>query len=455
MKIKFLIATYFITFISFAQCWNQISAGYEHSAGIKSDGTLWTWGKNTAGQLGDGTTTNRLDLTQIGTDTNWTMVSASQTHTVALKSNGTMWSWGTASGQVTNFSSTLLVPTQIGTDTDWAYINTSDGLTFAIKTNGELWTWGADNYGRIGRVANGALPAKVITTGGQVWVEAGGSATHSVGLKSDGTIWAWGNGADGRLGNSSFVSQVTPVQVGTATDWKSIKAGADHCIAVKTTGTLWVWGKNDVGQLGTGSYASPIIYPVQIGGLTTWDKISAGYYHNLAIRINGTLWSWGSNTFGQLGIGNFTTNVNPIQVGTLTNYTSIEAGYLHSSALTTFAPTNKAWTWGSNGSGRLGDGASTTRSNPFNLGCPTSTLSSQDFNQNNLKVALYPNPVRDMLNIELENEIKSVEIYNLQGQKIKTALSKQVNVSDLSAGIYMVRIEDTNNAVETKRIVKE
>ncbi|MQP53311.1 T9SS type A sorting domain-containing protein [Flavobacterium sp. LMO9] len=599
MKTRLLF--YFLLFqlSVFSQCWNQISAGYEHSAGIKSDGTLWTWGKNTNGQLGDGTLVNKPNPTQIGTDADWTMVSASYSHTVALKSNGTMWSWGTSSGQVANFSSTLLVPTQIGTDADWTYINTSSNLTFAIKSNGELWTWGSDNYGRIGRVNNAALPAKVITTGGQIWVEAGGSATHSVGLKSDGTIWAWGNGADGRLGNSSFTSQVIPVQVGTDTNWKSIKAGADYSIAVKTTGTLWAWGKNDLGQLGTGSLASPIIYPVQIGSLATWDKISAGDNHNLGIKTDGSLWSWGSNGFGQLGTNNTVMYTFPIQVGVLYNWTNVEAGFLHSSALNNYGiGSDWAWTWGNNGSGRLGNSnintlipntincpltivtpvfnqiaaqcsgatfvlptistngitgtwspainnsatttytftptagqnATTTsmtievnnpitptgnavqnftitllhnktlsdivvypsnvvwypsirnaisgtnplpnntplvsrntyyavnvigtcRSAPFAVTVNITNFSNRNKMGINSDINVFPNPVNDVLNIETVLDIQSVEIYNIQGQKVLSSNQKQINVSDLAAGMYMVRIQDADNNIATKKIV--
>lgn len=452
MKKRLLFILSFFALISIsAQCWNQISSGTEHSAGIKADGTLYTWGNNQGGQLGSGNLLNNANIKQVGTASDWVMVSASFAHTVALKTDGTIWSWGTANGQVTSFSSTLLNPTQIGTSSDWVYVNNSPGATFGIKSNGELWTWGSNIYDRLGRVADG-LPAKVPTIGNQLWVEAGGSGTHSVGLKSDGTIWTWGNGADGRLGHSSLTNLSTPTQVGTATNWKSIKAGEDHTIAIKTDGTLYAWGKNDVGQLGTGSAASPIIFPVQIGTATNWNQISAGSYHNLAIKTNGSLWSWGSNFFGQLGTGNNISYNAPIQVGTDLSWTKIDGGNLHSSAIKN---DNSGWTWGNNGSGRLGDGASTNRNTPFGLTCPTGTLSSSGFSQNDNDFQIYPNPAKSFVTVSSKNQLKSVEIFDAQGRKVLTINKKTFNISHLLKGFYTVKILNHSGIETTKKLIVE
>ncbi|MCW1148170.1 T9SS type A sorting domain-containing protein [Flavobacterium lacisediminis] len=593
MKTRLLFLCFVFFQISvFSQCWNKISAGYQHTLAIKQDGTLWAWGRNTESQLGDGTIVNKSTPTQIGTDNNWVMVSASFRHSVALKSNGTLWVWGTGTlgTQSTPGQIILSVPTQIGTDTNWSFIETSDGATFAIKTNGTLWSWGFDNFGKLGKggVGNSNIPEQVGTATN--WVTVSSSNTHTIGVRSNGTLWVWGSGADGKLGLSSFTNYSAPVQLGTDTNWSKVSTGVDHSVAIKTNGTLWSWGKNDVGQLGSGSLASPIILPIQIGLDTSWSRIDAGDFHNIALKTNGTLWTWGNNFRGQLGNGNTTLSTSPVQRGVVSTWETIAAGYEHSMGLQTDKSLN---TWGYNIDGRLGDGTTTNRltptlvnglsvtptfaavspicsgatlsalpttstngiagtwspalnntatttytftpsagqcattqtltitvnsvqtpsgnvtqtfvqgatlanisvnpttviwfasesdaisdTNPLSSGTLLTnnstyyavnvvggcrsiafaitvavTLSGDDFNSTSFIV--YPNPVRDILNIETALEVQSVEIYNIQGQKIMSSNQKQINVADLSVGIYIIRIQDTDNAMATIKFVKQ
>ena len=245
----------------------QIAAGEFHTVAIKTDGTLWAWGYNAYGQLGDGTTTNRHSPVQIGTGTDWAKVEAGKEYTVAIKTDGTLWAWGANySGQLGDGTTTWRYsPVQIGSDTNWAKVAAGDRYTVAIKT--------------------------------------------------DGTLWAWGDNYYGQLGDGTRTTRYSPVQIGTGTNWAKVAAGGAHTIAIKTDGTLWAWGYNYYGQLGDGTTTNRTSGPVQIGTGTNWAKVAAGWYHTVAIKTDGTLWAWGSNGDGQLGDGSTATNrTSPVQI---------------------------------------------------------------------------------------------------------------------------------------------
>jgi alpha-tubulin suppressor-like RCC1 family protein len=159
--------------------------------------------------------------------------------------------------------------------------------------------------------------------------------------KIDGTLWTWGYNQFGQLGNGEPVGTYpsgrvsSPVQVGALTTWLSIAAGYSHSLAIKTDGTLWSWGGNygtGMGQLGLGDTAFRSS-PVQIGALTTWLSIAAGGYSSMTIKTDGTLWSWGSNSYGQLGQGNTTNRSSPVQIGALTNWQKVSAGFYNAMAI--------------------------------------------------------------------------------------------------------------------------
>ena len=148
-------------------------------------------------------------------------------------------------------------------------------------------------------------------------------------IKTTGTLWAWGNNGVANLGLGDTVNRSSPVQIGTDTNWSKVSAGGSHSLAIKTTGTLWAWGTNSLQQLGlidnqTGTARSS---PVQIGTDTDWSSISAGYNHSSAIKTNGTLWVWGDNRRGQLGIPFRTNTSSPVQIGSNTNWSKVSAIY--------------------------------------------------------------------------------------------------------------------------------
>ncbi len=182
------------------------------------------------------------------------------------------------------------------------------------------------------------------------------------------TLWAWGQGTYGQLGDGTAIKRSSPVQIGSLTDWAQCNCGvaAVHSIAIKTDGTLWTWGFGGSGRLGDGTTVTKSS-PVQIGALTDWASFHGGGGHTLAVKTNGELWAWGNNSAtgaGQLGQGDVIDRSSPIQVGSLTDWSKVSARN-QSLAIKT---DGTLWGWGSNVNGQIGDGTSVYKSSPVQIG---------------------------------------------------------------------------------------
>jgi len=263
-------------------------------------------------------------------------------------------------------------PVPVGTDTHWASLAAGANHTVAIKTDGSLWSWGNNTYGQLGdgTVTTRVAPVRIGTASG--WTDVTAGYGHTLAIKSDGTLWSWGLDSLGQLGDgtTSDVPRSTPRQVGTDTRWASVAAGFYHSLALKTDGTLWSWGYNGLGQLGTGTF-EPRSIPGQVGTDTHWAFVATGPGHTLAIKTNGTLWAWGANSFGELGDGTAsadTLRLTPGQIGTGTHWVTAAAGNGDSAAIKT---DGTLWTWGYNFYGQLGDGTTVDRLAPGRVGTGT------------------------------------------------------------------------------------
>ena len=319
-------------------------------------GTLWAWGLNNYGQLGDGATTNKTSPVQIGTASNWVIVTAGIFHTLGIKSDGTLWAWGLDSdgqlGDGTTDDKTS--PVQIGTANNWVSVSAGQNYSLALKSDGTLWAWGFNGSGQLGdgTILYKSSPIQIGTANNWMNITAGNS--HSIAMKSDGTLWAWGHNAYGQLGDGTTINKTNPVQVGIANGWLTIAAGFGHSIAIKSDGAIWAWGDNSSGQLGDGTTNSKTS-PAQIGTANKWLSISAAGVHSIATQSDGKLWAWGYNYSGELGDGSLINKTSPLQIGAMDNLVSVSAGGYHALALK--SERELIYPTGYNADGELGDGS--------------------------------------------------------------------------------------------------
>lgn len=342
-----------MAFCANAQCWKTVSAGYKYTIALKSDGTLWSWGSNSAGQLGDGTYVSRNIPVQVGTVNTWKNVCASEDadHANAIQTNGTLWGWGSNGfGQQGNGTvNPVMVPTQIGTDMDWKMVDGTRLSTIALKINGTLWAWGGRFLGN-GNLSQSLVPIQVGTD--TDWKTISVGRDHILAVKNNGSLWSWGSNICNQLGDGTSNDRLVPIQIGTDTDWQIANAAWYHSSAQKINGTLWTWGSNSDGEIGDGT----LIYrstPTLVTAVNNFQMVSLGMHFTMGVRTNGTLWAWGLNIFGELGNGSSSNIYTPAQSGNVTNWDMVDGGYDHTAGIKT---DGTLWTWGSNMEGQMGTG---------------------------------------------------------------------------------------------------
>jgi alpha-tubulin suppressor-like RCC1 family protein len=202
-----------------------------------------------------------------------------------------------------------------------------------------------------------AAPLRVLAAGG----------FHSLWIADDGLMWGVGYNAAGALGDGTLVNRPAPVAVGFFDDWVACAAGYYTSYGLRADGSLWAWGANDKGQVGTGATATKVTRPKRVGGAATYTSLAAGAFHALAVRSDGTLWSWGRNNHGQLGNGSLTKSGVPVRVGTDSDWIAVAAHGYHSAAK---KADGSWWMWGYNGDGQLGLGNTADRMAPVLISGP-------------------------------------------------------------------------------------
>jgi alpha-tubulin suppressor-like RCC1 family protein len=308
-----------------------VAAGSAHSIALKNDGTVWAWGSNSNGQLGDGTTTERWTPVQVSGLAGVSAVAAGAAHSVALKNDGTVWAWGSNSnGQLGNGTRTdRSTPVQVSGLAGITAVAAGQSHSVALRNivglinDGTVWTWGSNSNGQLGNGTAGpgtdsSIPVQASGITGVTAVAAG--SAHTVALRNifnmtnDGTVWVWGSNSNGQLGNGTTTDSWTPVIVGGLSLMTTIAAGFNHTIALmNNNGIIWTWGSNSNGQLGDGTQIDRLT-PLPISGLTGMTAIAAGIKNNIVLRYDGTLQAWGYNNKGQLGDGTTTDKLIPTPV---------------------------------------------------------------------------------------------------------------------------------------------
>ena len=322
--------------------WKSVSTGEFHTAAVKTDGTLWLWGYNNSGRLGNNTVTNTSSPVQtISGGANWRLVGLGRTHSAAIKTDGTLWLWGYGgSGQLGNNELAFMPkssPIQtISGGSNWLTLSSGWSHVTAIKTDGTLWLWGSNAAGELGNntVTNTCSPVQTIS-GGNNWRTVSANLSHTAAIKTDGSLWLWGCNYLGRLGNSSITDRSSPVQtISGGNNWRSVGAGRFHTAAIKTDGTLWIWGSGSHGVLGVNAIIQQSS-PVQtISGGTNWRSVSAGSEGTAATKTDGTLWMWGRGAVGQFGNNAIISQSSPVQtISGGTNWRNISANFCHTAAI--------------------------------------------------------------------------------------------------------------------------
>lgn len=369
----------------------SFGGGSSHCLALNNDNTVWAWGSNSVGQLGDGariyTTSNWV---RVHTPTSGSVASANGTyHTAILNSDGTVWTAGRNQyGQLgigTNTDSAEAV--QITSLDAVSALAAGDNHTLALKNDGTVWAWGKNTYGQLGNQssANASAPVQVLDENGDAYLEGvvaiAANADYSLALKADGSLWSWGLNDQGQLGDGTVNSHNLPAQVkgaggtGFLTDVAGMAAGEKHALAVKSDGTVWAWGDNQYWQLGDHSDMGSFT-PVQVTGsggngtLTDAVAVTAGRDASYALKADGTVWAWGYNAFGQIGDGSTTHAEAPVQVkgengaGYLTGVAELSANLA-----TVYAKKSDGtvWAWGNNEFGQFGNATTANSSTPVQV----------------------------------------------------------------------------------------
>ena len=442
MRTKLFIAFVFISISLQAQCWSKISSGLYHNLAIASNGTLWSWGYNNSGQLGDGTTNNRTAPVQVGTSSNWVSVHAGYYHSFAIKSDGTLWAWGLNStyqlgdGTVAN----KLIPTQIGTSTNWVKVTGGENFSAGIKSDGTLWMWGSDTQEQMG---NGSGVGNNIPTqlgSATDWADVKAGRYHVVALKNYNRVYTWGYNGNGQIGNGASGTNVNvPYLIPGTLNFTKIEAGVNSTFAIRDDNTLYMCGLNTTSS----TTMQQIMYPM------TWDSVKAGIHHVIALKSDGTLWGWGNNTYGQIAQPGFNMVNTPYQIAGSSYSNNFGANIYSTVVLKT---DGSLYGCGQNNVSQLGDNTSIDKVTMTSVSCP-SVLDSEYFSRN-LDYQLYPNPTKDLVSISLVSKLKLVQVFSVHGQKIFETNSNSFSISHLLNGLYLIKIQDESGAEAVQKLIK-
>lgn len=338
---------------------NRLSTGYYYSLAVGGDGTVWAWGRNEYGELGNGSTTDSLRPVQVDGLRNINSVAAGHSHSLALDEAGRVWAWGRGDRGAlgTGTPDAEPVPRLVMDIENVVGVAAGNSFSLGLKEDGTVWHWGISVGWAIDE--DEWTPVQVSGLRNISKIVAGN--VHSIALDEYGTVWTWGWNQFGQLGDGTLETSVSPQSVTSLGTVVDIGAGEYTSYALMEDGSVWTWGLLN----GKADFSET---PVPLADLSSIRRVTTGDYHSLALRGDGTVWSWGSNYYGQLGDGTTTDSATPVRVISIPTATDIAAGIYQSLAL---AEDGTFWAWGGNEYGQVGDGSTVDRHTPVQiLGIP-------------------------------------------------------------------------------------
>lgn len=460
LYLSFLLLLTFAT--SFSQCWQKIVTNSNTTIGLKTDGTLWSWGKNSLGLLGRGLPVDQTvyPMAQIGSDNDWSSnIYFGPSTVLALKNNGKLYAWGlNDSGMLSNDTITpyILSPQQIGND-NWITVDTSGYIIAGIKQDGTLWVWG-----NVPKLLGSPPPATYfsyvpVQIGSDTdWVTVSVGYRYGCAIKQDGSMWCWGRST----ANDNRYFSVMP-----GDNWLKVSCDMVTRFAIKTDGTLWAWGYEvpispdnffyGNGLIDSNNYTANI--PIQVGTDADWVDIVNSLRSIVALKNNNTMWVWGENSHGELGDGTFIDRYVPTQIGASINWIDATSGRADwRPRFYAFNENHDLYKWGYD----LDENIQSVTSTIPVLSGTTCTLNVDDFD--NQEVVVYPNPSNDFFNIQIGNgfQIQKLELYNELGQLLYISNTIEVNsnilrvdAKEYARGVYFIKVH-SNNANKLIRVIK-
>ena len=344
----------------------QVQAGDGFSAAVTTSGAVLAWGSRLDGVLGDGSVFQRSTPTAVASLPPISAIAGGYLQSFAIARDGTVWAWGRntfgelGDGTFQDHRSPQRVPALDGV----VQVSSSfHGL--ALRANGTVLAWGSNSFGELGNGTNGSAGGPIPVPGLSDVVAVAAGNGFSMALRRDGTVFTWGWNLRGQLGDGTTTSRSVPAAVPNLRDVVAISTSTGggtemHAMALKRDGTVWTWGSNHAGQLGDGTL-TPRLVPGIVPDLTDVVAISGGFIHSLALKRDGTVWAWGSNAFAQLGIGTNVHATRPTRVEGIDSVAAIFAAVEHSAAVKS---DGTVWAWGRNDSGQVGDGSFAHRLSP-------------------------------------------------------------------------------------------
>ncbi|TNF27019.1 MAG: hypothetical protein EP329_20220 [Deltaproteobacteria bacterium] len=355
--------------------WASVSAAAQHVCGSRDDGSQWCWGRNTQGPLGSGGAANKT--TPLALAGSWAAVDTAVSGTsfaCGLDTGGALTCWGANDkGQLGTGVTTLpfgsLPAAVVGGPASWTALAIGGSHACGLGTGDTLWCWGANDQYQLGDGTTTTATTPIQVAGS--WVAAASGGKHVCARKADASLWCWGDNNSGQVGNATTTDVTTPTQIAAGTTWGAFDLNASHTCAIRSDATLWCWGYNWDGMLGDGTTTARSVPTREATSATDWTAVATGGWNTCGLRGTGTLWCWGDNTYGTLGLGSGTSwALSPTRVGTQADWSDVSCGGQACCGVRS----GELWCWGRNMFGEVGDGSGAVVYTPTRIGSASDWL---------------------------------------------------------------------------------